>query len=392
MPKGYAGGVFANDAPEIADISVGFIAVESCSSIVVAHEKGLFKKHGLNSKLTKESSWAAARDKLQSGENHGTHLKYAQAVASTAGALGAQKFPILVPYTLSRNGSIFMYSAQLGSKLTFDPKSWKAMVAELKGKGEPFTLALPAPMGWHGLMYRHFLASGGVNADAEMKVITLPPAQMVQNMKVGTMHACALVEPWGARGIQEKITRIAMYGHEMWTDHPTKSFSVTEKFANENPKTVTAMLRAIHEAATWCDDFGNREELAKMLTPPTYLNTPIKAVLPGFMGELDWGDGRKQTSRENAICFARDNYPQPREVKWFLANFRRWGMIEGDPDYAAMTAQVSRPEFLTAALKDLGATEQKANDEPIKFWDGTVFEHAKAAEYAKSFEIHGLKG
>ena len=27
------------------------------------------------------------------------------------------------------------------------------------------------------------------------------------------------------------------------------------------------------------------------------------------------------------------NYPQPKYAKWLLTQFRRWGMVDGAPDY-----------------------------------------------------------
>ncbi|MBK7875885.1 MAG: ABC transporter substrate-binding protein [Planctomycetes bacterium] len=391
LPRASAATSYASDEPEVKDVRFGIIAVESCASIVVAHEKGFFKKHGLASTVAKEASWAGARDKLASGENHATHMKYAQPIGSTLGVLGAQKFGMVIPFTLSRNGSVFMVAKQLEGKLTADPKTWKTQADELKAKGEVLTIALPLPFGWHGLMYRHFLASGGVNADKDLKVITLPPAQMVQNMRVGTMHACALVEPWGTRGVGDKITTIALYGHELWRDHPVKALGVTAEFADKNPKTVKAMVRALHEAAAWCDDFGNREELARMLSTPSYLNSPAATILPSLKGDLDWGDGRKQSDQSAAIAFSKDNHPQAREIQWFAAQFRRWGMVTGEPDYADVVKRVARADLYEAALKELGATPHARNDAPIRLWDGTVFDPAKPAEYGRAFAIHNRK-
>ena len=38
-----------NTAPEVTDMRFGMIALTDCSPIVIAHEKGLFKKYGINS-------------------------------------------------------------------------------------------------------------------------------------------------------------------------------------------------------------------------------------------------------------------------------------------------------------------------------------------------------
>ncbi len=391
LPRAWASAGYASDEPETKDLRLGIIAVQSCAAIVAAHEKGFFKKHGINSTIAKESSWAAARDKLVSGENHVSHLKFAQPIGSTIGVLGAAKTPMVMPFTLSRNGSVFMVAANLAGKLSSDPKTWRVLADELKSKGEVLTIALPLPFGWHSLMWRHFLADGGINADKEFKLFTLPPAQMVQNLRVGTMHACAMVEPWGARGVQEKVTVVTMYGHEMWKDHPTKGLGMMEQWADANPKSVRAVLRAMHEASLWCDNFDNRRELAKLLSAPTYMNAPEGSILPPLLGEFDWGDGRKLNEPSSAITYARGNYPEPREIKWFLSQFRRWGLITGDPDYEGVVQRVGRAEFYTAALKELGVAVPAPNDDALKLWDGTVFDHTQAAAFAKSFPIHNIK-
>jgi nitrate/nitrite transport system substrate-binding protein len=300
---------------------------------------------------------------------------------------------MIAPFTLARQGSVFMAAKTFGGALTMDPKTWKTAIEAQRAKGgDPFTIALPWPYGWHGLMYRYMLANAGIHCDRDLKLITLPPAQMVQNIRVGTMQACAMVEPWGARGVAEGATTIVMYGHEMWRNHPIKSFGMLERFAEQNPKTVRAMLRGLHESAQWCDNPANHEELARILATPSYMNSPAPTILAPVRGQFDWGNGRKETNPDAGIKYNRDNYPQPAEVKWFLTQFRRWGMLTGTPEYEAIAKRVGRPEIYQEAMKELGFSGFKVNNEPVKFWDGTVYDHTKSEAYAKSFAVHSLKG
>jgi nitrate/nitrite transport system substrate-binding protein len=69
VPRGWAGGAFADDSPETANVRFGIIALTDCSPIVMAHELGYFKKFGINSVISKEASWAVIRDKINLGEN-----------------------------------------------------------------------------------------------------------------------------------------------------------------------------------------------------------------------------------------------------------------------------------------------------------------------------------
>ena len=74
VPAGWVGGTFASDGPETSKMRFGVIALTDCSSIVMAHELGLFKKYGIESTISKEASWAVIRDRLSLGEIQATHL------------------------------------------------------------------------------------------------------------------------------------------------------------------------------------------------------------------------------------------------------------------------------------------------------------------------------
>lgn len=390
-PQAFATGPYPSDGPELSKVSIGFVAVQSCAPLIVAHERKLFAKHGLESTLVKEASWAAARDKLASGENHATHMKMAQPIGGTMGVLGAMPTPMIAPFTLARGGSAFLIAKPLAGRLTKDPETWKAVAAEYAERKESFTIALPLFQGWHGMMYRHFLANAGIDADRTFKVITLPPAQMVQNMKVGTMQACAMVEPWGVRGVATKIANVVMYGHELWPSHPIKSLGLMADFAQRHPLTVRAILRAVHEAAVWCDDLGNRAELARMLAVPSYLHVPEDQLLATLNGRFDWGDGRTAEEQQNAITYSVGTYPQRREFKWLMAQFSRWGMVEGTVDYDRIATNVMRCDLYDDALRDLGVAAGVQDDTPIALWDGTRFDHTRAAEHVLEYAVHNRK-
>src|SRR5205823_46033 len=75
----------AEEGPETPDLKFGMIALTDCSPIVIAHEKGLFKKYGINSTVNKGASWAAIRDSLSNGDIQATHMLIGMPIASTMG-------------------------------------------------------------------------------------------------------------------------------------------------------------------------------------------------------------------------------------------------------------------------------------------------------------------
>ena len=100
----------------------GMIALTDCSPIVIAHEKGIFKKYGIESTVAKGANWAAIRDSLSSGDIQGTHMLIGMPIASTMGLLGSPKKPMIIPWLLNRNGQSISLKAAWKGKVTDDPK------------------------------------------------------------------------------------------------------------------------------------------------------------------------------------------------------------------------------------------------------------------------------
>src|SRR5688500_3074541 len=104
LPSGWVGSVYADDSPETKAMRFGMIALTDCAPIVIAHEMGYFKKFGIDSVVSKEASWAVIRDKMNIGENHGTHMLIGMPLASTMGLAGSPMKPMVIPWLLNRNG------------------------------------------------------------------------------------------------------------------------------------------------------------------------------------------------------------------------------------------------------------------------------------------------
>ena len=102
VPNGWAGGVYADDSPETPNVRIGIIALTDCSSIVMAHELGYFKKFGINSTISKEASWAVIRDKINLGENQATHMLIGMPFGSTMGIAGSPSWPEMMRSNASR--------------------------------------------------------------------------------------------------------------------------------------------------------------------------------------------------------------------------------------------------------------------------------------------------
>src|SRR5437762_777292 len=292
VPAGWRGSAFASDAPETPKVRVGIIALTDCSSIVMAHELGLFKKHGIDSTISKEASWAVIRDRLTLGENQATHLLLGIPYAATMGLQGSPQKPMIIPMYLNRNGQAITLTKSLLDKGVKTPQQVKPLALEAKAKGAPMTFAMTFPPGTHAMWTRYWLGAGGINPDKDISLITIPPAQMVANMKVGKMDGFCVGEPWNARVIADGIGYTAIATQDIWKDHPEKVCAFTAEFADKNPKTVKAVLKALHEASVWLDKLDNRPEQAELVSKATYINSDGKTIIGRRKGHYGYGYGR----------------------------------------------------------------------------------------------------
>jgi nitrate/nitrite transport system substrate-binding protein len=355
---------------------------------VIAHEKGFFRRYGINATIVKGASWAAIRDSLSNGDIHATHMLLGMPIASTLGLLGSPKKPMVIPWLLNRNGQAITMKAEWKGKVAADPKAVKPFAVEAKAKGAPLTFAMTFPPGTHAMWMRYYLAAGGVDPDKDISLITIPPAQMVTNMKIGKMDGFCVGEPWGARAVADGSGYTAITTQEIWKDHPEKVCAFTADFANQYPKTVKAVLKALHEASVWLDDLAHRDEQAEIVSRPTYINCPKQLIAGRLKGMYDYGDGRKKQDPTYMIFSQRNcNYPQPKYAVWWLTQFRRWGMLPAKPDYQQVAKQVMRTDLYEEAMRELGVAHGGRNDSPETLFDGATFDPKRAEEYAFSFSV-----
>src|SRR5687767_4907524 len=392
LPSGWVGSVYADDSPETKTMRFGIIALTDCAPIVMAHELGFFKKFGIDSVVSKEASWAVIRDKMNLGENQGTHMLIGMPLASTMGLAGSPVKPMVIPWLLNRNGQAITLNNKLKAAGAKTPAQIKPLAMKAKASGEPLTFAMTFPPGTHAMWIRYWLASGGIHPDRDIALITIPPAQMVANMKVDKMDGFCVGEPWNNRAIEDGIGFTAVTTQQMWKDHPEKVCAFTEAFATRNPRTVKAILKALHLASVDLDKLENRPKFAEVIARPSYINCPPATITERLLGKYEYGDGRVEQDPNYMVFSTRNtNYPHQIYAKWWLTQLRRWGMTKGAPDYTGVTKRVIRSDIYREAMKELGVAVNVPEEQKITLYDG-VFDGVDPEKYAKSFAIHNVAG
>lgn len=379
--------------PEVAEVTFGFLPLTDASPFFVAKEQGFFNEHGIKASMFKESSWSGLRNALEDGRVHVAQMLYGMPVASVSGMMGDGLKPLIVPWVMNRNGQAITLNKQYRGQVGKEAEKLRDRVIEQRDIGRPLIFGHTLRIGTHAMWLRYWLAAGGIDPTNDVALITVPPTQMVANMKSARMDGFCVGEPWNTRAIAEDVGFTAITSQEIWPNHPEKVCVFTEEFAARNPRTTVAILKALHQAGQWLDNPTNHEASAELLARPEYLNCEPAWIRSRLGHEIDYGDGRKATLKHTLNFSGQGtNRPQPSQAIWFLTQLRRWGLHFGEPDYHGLASRVIRPEFYEQAISELGVVDPSPADGPVTLFDGKVFDPANPVEYVNSFAIKSLQG
>ncbi len=375
-----------SDAPEKKEVRIGFIPLTDCASVVMASVLKFDEKYGIKIIPTKEASWAGVRDKLVNGELDLAHVLYGLVYGVHLG-IGGPKKDMAVLMNLNHNGQAITLSKKLADRGAVDVASLaKAMAAEKR----EYTFAQTFPTGTHAMWLYYWLASGGINPMKDAKVITVPPPQMVANMRVGNMDGFCVGEPWNHRAILDGIGITAATTQEVWKDHPEKVLGTTGDFAKKYPNTCRAVIMAVLEASRWIDaSLTNKNKMAATIAEKSYVNTSADAINQRILGRYQNGLG-KTWDDPNHMKFFNDgavNYPYLSDGMWFLTQHKRWGLLKEHPDYLGVAKQVNQIEIYKQAAAQLKVSVPKSDMRSSKLIDGVVWDGKEPAKYADAFKV-----
>jgi nitrate/nitrite transport system substrate-binding protein len=374
------------DAPEKTEVKIGFIPLTDCASVVMASVLGIDKKHGVTIVPSKEASWAGVRDKLVNGELDFSHVLYGLVYGVQVG-IGGPKKDMAVLMGLNQNGQAITLSQGLLKAGARDGATLAQVMAKEKRE---YTFAQTFPTGTHAMWLYYWLATYGINPMKDAKVITVPPPQMVANMRIGNMDGFCVGEPWGARAIADNIGFTAVTSQAIWTDHPEKVLGTTAEFVQKNPNTARAVTAAILEAGKWIDaSVENRRKTAETVAAKAYINTDAAIITDRMLGHYSDGLG-KTWDDPHAMRFYGDgavNFPYLSDGMWFLTQHKRWGLLKEHPDYLAVAKQVNRIDIYKQAAAAAGASLPAAESRTSTLIDGVVWDGSNPAAYAEGFKV-----
>lgn len=419
---------------EKPDLKFGFIKLTDMAPLAIAYEKGYFEDEGLYVTLEAQANWKVLLDRVIDGQLDGAHMLAGQPLGATIGF--GTKADVITAFSMDLNGNGITMSNDIWEKMKkYVPMQdgkpvhpikadyLKPVVEEYKKAGKPFNLGMVFPVSTHNYELRYWLAAGGINPgyyapdkgdiSGQIKADTLlsvtPPPQMPATLEAGTIYGYCVGEPWNQQAVFKGIGVPVVTDYEIWKNNPEKVFGVSQKWADANPKTHIAVIKALIRAAKWLDEENdkNRAEAVRIISKPIYVGADAKVIANSMTGTFEYEKGDKRALPDFNVFFRYNaTYPYYSDAVWYLTQMRRWGQIaEYKPDswYMNTAKKVYRPDIYAQAAKALIAEgKMKAADFPdfakesgfrkpqTEFIDGITYDGTKPNAYLKKFAI-GLK-
>jgi nitrate/nitrite transport system substrate-binding protein len=405
-------------------LTLGFIPLTDCAPLVVAKEHGLFAKYGLDVTLSKETSWANIRDKVALGILDGAQMLAPMPLAMSLG-VGPIHKPMVTAFTMDLNGNAITVSNALYERMQradaaamverpLGARALKAVLdADRKAGRPPLTFAMVFPESTHNYELRYWMAAAGIDPDRDVRLVVVPPPQMVGQLERGSIDGYCVGEPWNAQAVQAGIGRTLITKYEIWNNSPEKVLGVTQEWAEQYPNTHHALLLALLEAGRWLDEPDHRIEAAALIARGVYVNAPEHVVRMSMTGTFQYAADEMPRALPDFNVFHRyaANFPWRSHALWFISQMIRWGQLGRAVDMQAVAEEVYRPDLYRRAAAELSLpcpgidykTEGKHDagwklyegeaSLPMgadRFLDGRLFDPSAPLDYLRSFAVQHM--
>ncbi|WP_425055249.1 CmpA/NrtA family ABC transporter substrate-binding protein [Pseudomonas abyssi] len=421
---------------EKEDLKFGFIKLTDMAPLAIAYEKGFFEDEGLYVTLEAQANWKVLLDRVIDGQLDGAHMLAGQPLGATIG-FGTQA-DIITAFSMDLNGNGITVSNDVWQEmkkhipLDADGKpqhpisaaALKPVIEQYRADGKPFNMGMVFPVSTHNYELRYWLAAGGIHPgyyaphkgdtsgqiDAQALLSVTPPPQMPATLEAGTIYGYCVGEPWNQQAVFKGIGVPVITDYEIWKNNPEKVFGVSQAWADENPNTHIAVVKALIRAAAWldADNNANRGEAVEILSQPAYVGADAEVIANSMTGTFEYEKGDVREVPDFNVFFRYNaTYPYYSDAIWYLTQMRRWGQVgQAQPDswYMDVAKKVYRPDIYAQAAQELidegtlpaeafpdFATETGFKPATSEFIDGVTYDGSQPNAYLQQFEI-GLKG
>lgn len=310
-------------------IRLGYVQLSDAAPFIVADRMGLFAKYDLNVELRRELGWATVRDMLAYGELDAAQSLAPMPIASQLG-LG-------IPFPCECNAAMVINvngnAITLGNHLNEMGIKCENDMLRLKPQNYRYTLGVVSLYSSHHILLMTWLAKLGLKPEKDVRIVVIPPAQMLRNLEAKTLDGYCVGEPWNGAAIYRGLGWVAQTSKTLAPNHPEKVLTIRREFANFSSQECIRLIAALLDACQVCQSPEGRTQVIKELAEKRYLDCPPEWV------EYGLGTGSAENNRPrpsiplNTVIFYGENInrPTPAYHRWVWEGMRLCKLV-GETD------------------------------------------------------------
>ncbi len=414
---------------EKPELILGFIKLTDMAPLAIAKEKGFFEDEGLFVRLEAQANWKVLLDRVISGELDGAHMLAGQPIGATIGF--GTKAEVVTPLSMDLNGNGITVSNEVWATMKkhipmengkpvhpIKADALKPVIEQFKKEGKQFKMGMVFPVSTHNYELRYWLAAAGISPgyyttgditgtmNADVLLSVTPPPQMPATLEAGTINGYCVGEPWNQQAVFKGIGVPVVTDYEIWKDNPEKVFGVSKAWADNNPKTLVALTKALIRACKWLDEGENvnRKEAVEILSRSEYVGADAEVIANSMTGTFEYEKGDKRSLPDFNVFFRYNaTYPYYSDCIWYLTQMRRWGQVSEPKTndwYFDAAQKVYLPDVWRKAANELVkegylTPEEVPSTDGYKpasgdFIDGVVYDGKDPVGYLNKLKV-GLK-
>lgn len=235
-----------------APLRIGYLPITDATPLLVAIDKGLFKKRGIEiEKPVLFRSWAQLVEAFISGQVNVIHILSPMA--------------IWLRYGSNSPAKIVMWNHMAGSALTVLPDI--ETINDLGGK----TIAIPFWYSIHNIVLQHILRENNLTiteknprSKHEVRLVVMAPSDMISALATKSISGFIVAEPFNAIAEEKKIGKVLRFSADVWKDHACCVTLMHQHDLDNRPLWSEKIVDALVEAQLWTNN--NRSETALLLS------------------------------------------------------------------------------------------------------------------------------
>ncbi len=372
---------------EKVNLDIGFVPLTACAPMAIAKEKGFFAKHGLDEvNLVRETSWRGIVDGIAGGYLDAAQMPSGMPLWFSLGGHQNRPLPVVSSLTMTRNGNAITLARRFYEQGVHSLESFREMLHNTPETQHRMGMVHPSSM--HNLLLRYWLAAGGIDPDKDLALQTIPPAQMVVDLKGNSIDGFCVGEPWNLRAAMDEVGFTIATDREIYDGHPGKVLGVRESWASAYPNTHIALTKALLDACRYCADPENEPEIRQILSQRTYLGTPVEYIHLGNPNSTICELNHPMREYAHHIFFGNGaNRPSRTEHLWHMTQLARWGDVPFPRNWLEILERIVRVDVYSTAARELGMLDAKFTRGSIHLFDGTDFDAEDPIGYLNSLAI-----